>query len=269
MSKFMQGVSKVATGSSIETEPKVKGFWANLSRFIIYSSLVLMGLGNWNGTKKLLTEGYQGFITHFTDRVEEQKLNGINVGNYLPFVEAKIGVPQVIKISSVDQTLQYRYYKQDKYLMTVISRQLRVEGLVVHSLVHGSIVLSAFSPDVPFTDFNLTQDDIGSISKQNNSFFFDHHNLVYFMTYRNLGSKGMNLNITSGFTEYGQQYQDTKTLLSQLEQASMLDKSDEIEALVGQLLLQKASFYAVTALEPETIADALLTRQEFNTYFKG
>ncbi|AZG34735.1 ETEC_3214 domain-containing protein [Shewanella psychromarinicola] len=268
MTKMKKAVAQLLTGSTIEEDEGQVGFFAKMSRLFIYIAFILMGLGNWSDTKELITEGYQGFITHFTDRVEQKSLNTIRVGNYLAHVEANIGMPTIIKSSSINSALKYRYYKQDKYLLTLITEQQRVSGVVVHSLFNDSVILDRFAPQIPFTDLHLLTDSIESITQRSNDFFFDSNNLIYFMTTTGLGAAGMQLQLTAGFTEYDGQQDHFKSTLDELGQVLMLDETEKVAPLAKKLTVQAANFYAVYEIDEQIIADSLLTRYEFNAYFK-
>ncbi|WP_285163361.1 ETEC_3214 domain-containing protein [Shewanella goraebulensis] len=269
MSSVKKAVAKLVTGSSIEEEEVKTGLMANASRMLMYFAFLLMGLGNWSDSKELLTEGYQGFITHFTDRIEKEKLASLRVGNYLPHVEASIGIPIVVKASSINVGLEYRYYKTDKFLLTLINEQNRISGVVVHSLASDSKVLDRFAPQVPFSEYFIVKDSIASISKVSNDYYFDSNNLIYFMTSRNLGSAGMQLNQASGVTEYDGHQSGLKLKLDKLDEALMMDKLEQAKPLAAELTSQRANFYAIYEVKTQIIADSLLTRYEFNAYFKG
>jgi hypothetical protein len=268
MTKMKKAVAQLLTGSTIEEDEGQVGFFAKISRFSIYIAFILMGLGNWSDTKDLLTEGYQGFITHLTDRVEEKTLRSLRVGNYLTHVETSIGMPTVIKHSTLSGSLEYRYYKQDKYLLTLITDQQRISGIVVHSLLNDNLVLDRFAPKIPFTSLHLLKDSIGSITQRSNDFFFDSNNLIYFMTTTDLGASGMQLQLAAGFTEYDGQQDHFKSTLDELGQVLMLDETEKVAPLAIKLTVQAANFYAVYEIDEQIIADSLLTRYEFNAYFK-
>ena len=88
------------------------------------------------------------------------------------------------------------------------------------------------------------------------------------MTTTDLGASGMQLQLAAGFTEYDGLQNHFKSTLDELDQALMLDEAEKVAPLALKLTTQKANFYAVYEIDEQIIADSLLTRYEFNAYFK-
>ncbi|QUN06416.1 hypothetical protein KDN34_02830 [Shewanella yunxiaonensis] len=238
-----------------------------LYRWIMFLAFLLMGLGNWVDTKSLLTEGYDVFVANFTNWTEERTIGGIDVGNYLQYTEQKIGMPQVVKTSSIDSIYEYRYYKKPKFLLTLIVKGERIEALIVHALPFNNHFINGFNPKVPFSSFSLNYDSILVISNNSNEYFYDDQNLMYFMMDNQLGSNYMNLHLLSGFSEYGRAQIEEQKKLVELDSAEMLDDTSKAVPLVKSLAQTPATFYAISELDGKYVADALLTRFEFNAYF--
>ncbi|MCL2916284.1 hypothetical protein L2725_21345 [Shewanella corallii] len=234
---------------------------------ILFVVFLLIGLGNWSDSKQLILEVYQGVIANFTHKVEESTLSKLDIGNYLAFAERQVGMPQVIKTSDIDSDIEYRYYKDNKYLLTIISKKERVSGIVVHSLEHNKDYLSDFTPLIPFTNTQLKVDSIEKAIGHQNDFFFDNHNIAYFMKSKQLGASGMHLYLSVGYTGYQSQQAANKELLNQLDNALVVDDNEKFEPIINRLTQTTASFYSISELEPHFTADALLTKYEFNAYF--
>ncbi len=78
---------KMSVGNNLEPEANTeenKSLLAKLKGYFILLMVTLMGLGNWADSKALIIEGYNGFITHFTNQIEEKKITALDIGNYLP-----------------------------------------------------------------------------------------------------------------------------------------------------------------------------------------
>jgi len=248
-------------------KPKKKGFFARVASGFLVLMVVLMGLGNWADTKQLLTEGYQAFITHFTNQIENNRVASLDIGNYLQFAQKSVGIPQVIKTSSLDPNIEYRYYKDPKYLLTLINKDQRIVAIVLHSLQHNNFLLSEFTPAVPFTDNLLKTHSIADITSDSNLFFYDYQNVSYYLQSKELGPEGMFLNLLAGFTEYEQVQPNAFSKLNDLEHATLEGISTEVSTLTQELAAYTANFYAISEIQPEYIADSLLTKHEFNAYF--
>ncbi|MDO6677028.1 ETEC_3214 domain-containing protein [Pseudomonadota bacterium] len=248
-------------------QPKKKGFFARVASGFLVLMVVLMGLGNWADTKQLLTEGYQAFITHFTHQIEDKRVAALDIGNYLEFVQQSVGIPQVIKTSNLDPNIEYRYYKDPKYLLTLINKEQRIVGIVLHSLQHENPLLAEFTPAVPFTDHLLKANTIADITADSNLFFYDYQNVSYYLQSKELGAQGMYLNLLAGFTEYEQVQTNATLTLNELEHATLEDNSAEVSQLTQKLAAYTANFYGISEISPQYIADSLLTKYEFNAYF--
>lgn len=252
---------------SADGKPKKKGFFARVASGFLLLMVVLMGLGNWADTKQLLTEGYQAFITHFTHQIENNRVASLDIGNYLQFAQKNVGIPQVIKASSLDPSIEYRYYKDPKYLLTLINKDQRIVAIVLHSLQHNNSLLSEFTPAVPFTDNQLKTHSIADITSGSNLFFHDYQNVSYYLQSKELGPEGMFLNLIAGFTEYEQVQPNAFSKLNDLEHATLEGISTQVSTLTEELAAYTANFYAISEIPPEYIADSLLTKHEFNAYF--
>ncbi|WP_241461032.1 ETEC_3214 domain-containing protein [Shewanella mangrovi] len=240
---------------------------AKLRNTVVFIAVMLMGLGNWADTKALAVEAYEGFVAHFTNQIEDKVVADIDVGNYLPFVEQRLGIPQVVKTSALDNRYEYRYYKQQKYLLALIVDKERVVAVTVHSLPFNNPLLDGFTPAVPFTKQLLHKNSLAQAVSDSNHYWYDSRNLRYFMVEDSLGLQGMNLHLLVGFTEYGNVATDAQKPLEQLEQAEMQGDTAAQKALASKLQQQPMSFYSVSELDSKFIADSLLTKYEFNAYF--
>jgi hypothetical protein len=272
MKGLMDFILKVMTGKNLhkdDTAVQSSGWFSGVIRFIVFCAFLLMGLGNWSDSKQLLTEAYQGFITNFTHKVEDKTIGNVHIGNYLKYVEKSLGMPQVIKISELKPSLEYRYYKKNKYLLVLIAQEQRIAAMMLHTLPTEDAFAGRFNPSIPFTEHKLVVSPIDEAMGSSNEFFFDNHNLAYFMKAKQMGAKGMGHYLIVGATEYQESKETMKDKLDALEEASLLEEQQEIVKLTSDLGQQQSSFFGVSEVSPEIVADALLTKYEFNAYFKG
>jgi len=98
-------------------------------------------------------------------------------------------------------------------------------------------------------------------------FFYDYQNVSYYLQSKELGPEGMFLNLLAGFTEYEQVQPNAFSKLNDLEHATLEGISTEVSTLTQELAAYTANFYAISEIQPEYIADSLLTKHEFNAYF--
>lgn len=277
MFSWMKKISVVMTGNEFATnddeEATSKTIIDKIFSYLFFLIFLIIGLGNWSDSKALFFEAYDGFITHFTNNLEEELIDKIHVGNHLSYVEQLLSSPKLVKKSSIDSNVEYRYYKTNKFLLILISRDERISSVVVHSLNYRTRWVEAFSPPVPFTEQHLIENSISS-TVTSNEYNFDNHNLIYFMQTKPLGAQGMYLYLTAGFTELENKtisIPDMRSKLAKLEKMLILSSSSENqkqeENIINQLAKQKMSFFAISDMTSNYIADSLLTRYEFSAYF--
>ncbi|MBH0026451.1 MULTISPECIES: ETEC_3214 domain-containing protein [unclassified Pseudoalteromonas] len=261
----------MSVGNNLEPEANTeenKSLLAKLKGYFILLMVTLMGLGNWADSKALIIEGYDGFVTHFTNQIEEKKITALDIGNYLPYAEKKIGIPQVIKTSSLNADYEYRYYKNTKYLLTLINKNTRIVGIAVHSLKYDKAMVPEFTPLIPFNKKMLRVNSLSDVIKSSNEFYFDSHNIKYYMQSKQLNAQGMFLNLSVGFSNYAPLLDETQKALFKLDELMLTQDDEKALAKTTEILANTAAtFYAVSELSSEYISDSLLTKYEFNAYF--
>ncbi|SDI59803.1 hypothetical protein SAMN04488540_102186 [Ferrimonas sediminum] len=242
--------------------------WKKAKSGFLYFIALMIGFGNWNDTKELSTSIYSGIQANFTHQVEENSLQNIDVGNYLTYVEQDLGFPQVVKRSRQNTNIQFRYYKKNKYLITLLVEKSRINGYLVQTLDFQGIYsqLSAFSPRIPFSEKVLNRDTYSQFSDETKTFYLDNFNLVYYLEPHELGAEGMYLNLFIGTTEYGVMPGQLAPLIRAVTDRQTLGESPikELQRLRSQL---KPNLYGISGEPDALMAEALLTRYEFNTYF--
>ncbi|WP_417347817.1 ETEC_3214 domain-containing protein [Ferrimonas sp.] len=238
------------------------------------SFLYLIGLmiafGNWNDTKEISITIYQVILKSFTHQVEEAKVHSINVGNYLPYIEKSLGPPRVIKPSKNHKGVQFRYYHNDKYLLTLMAQGDRIQGVLVQAMnVDSPLNLAGpFAPTVPYTNIRLSTQKLSEIPFEDPRINYDNHNLTYYMERHELDKSGMFLALYLGRTEYGEGEQALGRALSQLSTSISVNPESSYKAVRDIRESFSPNFYSISELSSETVAESLLTTHEIKTLFK-
>ena len=234
------------------------------SQSIVFTiAAVMISLGQWADTKDIITSSYEGFITHFTDRVELEKLSEVRVGANLSYLETIFGDARLIKVKQPDTDLQYRYYHDKKFLLALAVKQQRVIGYQIVSLQQD------FIPPIAFSDFTLGKIPLAQQQSFNGSFSTDTANLRYYLEPQTLGREGLFLERHVGYVEYGAGTDNSQSKLTQLNELLLGDYKDETLLKLSSDLRNTLipNVYSLGEISLEQAADMLLTRYEFKAYF--
>jgi len=251
----------------VETVRIKKSVWTRTRDIIIGIGFVMITFGQFADTKELLTFAYHNFITHFTDQVELENLTEVSVGANPQYIENVFGIAQLIKQSTTNPELEYRYYHAPKYLLGVAIERGRVRGYVVTAL------RDDFYPAVPFVGASLSEFSFEEYGPFNNQFTTDNTNLVYYLEGQQLGREGMFLNQYVGYIEYAGQFADRTLALNQISALNdelVLGEEDAVADRLGHFRAHaKPNFFVVGDFKLETAADMVLTRFEYQSHFSG
>lgn len=235
------------------------------SQSIVFTiAAIMISLGQWADTKDIITDSYEGFITHFTDKVELQKLSHVRVGANLSYLETVFGDARLIKTKNQTSQLQYRYYHTEKFLLALAVNQQRVVGYQLVSLQQD------FMPPIAFSKQLLGQQALAEYQPFSGTFSTDTVNLRYYLEPITLGREGLFLDRHLGFVEYGAALAQYQQPLQQLNDL-LLQAYDN-----STLHQQTAEFrntlipnvYSLGEISLEQAADMLLTRYEYQAYFQ-
>lgn len=249
---------------------RLKPKWRVLRSGALYTVGLMIAFGNFNDTKDLTISLYEWGTTHFTHQAELNRLEQLDVGNFLAYTETVFGIPQVVKASRLDTELQYRYYKTDKYLLTLQVKEQRVLGYLVQalSLENQFNTAGPFSPPVPFTERTLDSAPLATLPFADEGFALDNHNLVYFLERHPLAADGLYLNLYLGITEYDTPHPGLSQTLGELDEALVFgEEIQTLESLNAVRERYAPNFYGLSELDNPYMAESLLTRHEFNAYF--
>lgn len=255
----------------INTSPSV---WKKLQTSIMMIGIVMITAGQFNDTKDLASSIYEATLTHFTHSIEYDLIDKIHVGSSMAYIKSLVGEPHVLKRSSLNLELQFHYYSKAKYHLTLISKDERLVGYSVYTLKNG------FAPNIPFAE-ELGTETLAQAHKKMGTYSYDIGNLLYFIESQDLGKQQMFLTLMRGYVEYAVTAQESPYLSNnQNKIAKLLENldnkatfSEDEQALTAPLdnIRQTIypNFYAITELEPIVIAEALLTRYEFQMFTKS
>lgn len=223
---------------------------------------LVLAVGQWADFRDVVTSAYEGFITHFTDKVELKQLSHVRVGANLSYLETLFGPAKLIKVKDPDKKSQYRYYANEKFLLALAVENERVSAYQVVSLQDG------FQPPIGFSKHILNLEVLQNIQKFDGTFSTDTTNLRYYLEQATLGREGMFFEQQLGFIEYGSGAQIYAELEQINEQLLQSGDDEKLLPLVEKLRTKLIpNVYSIGELSLEQAADMLLTRYEFHAYF--
>lgn len=251
--------------SEIETIKIKRTLWMRIRDVVLGIGFVIISIGTFNDFKDVIGFAYENFITHFTDEVEFEKLAEVSVGANPEYLEQVFGVARLIKASRVDDSLEYRYYDNDKFLLGLAVEKGRVRGYLVTSM------RAEFLPQISFSDRALGTANFATLNTFNGQFTTDNTNLVYYLEGQQMGRQGLFLNRYIGYLDYAATYpnhEQTLTDISALNDDLVLGAEEQVVQRIDNLRSRShPNFYVIGDFAIETAADMALTRFEYQAYF--
>lgn len=235
-------------------------------QIILILSAPFFWLGQWADTRDVSVSIYEGLLSSFTHKIELEKLNEVRVGANLKYLEEVFGDARLIKQSTRFPQAQYRYYHDNKYLLTLAVTDGRVLGYQIISLV------SDFYPQIPFSEYQLGKSKLAEIQRLPGEFISDYANIRYYLEPTVLGPDGLFLERQLGYIEYGKtalQASDTEDSLKQLN-TLMMKASDTSELITTTNELREKlvpNIISIGDISLEQAGDMLLTRYEYRAHF--
>lgn len=228
---------------------------------------VMLSIGQWSDTKEMSIEVYEGFIAKFTDMIELDRLSSVKVGGNINFIEQSFGIATVIKASRTTENLEYRYYPDSKYILTVATQNNFIKGYQVISLKE------TFYPDLSFSEQSLGQFSYSDYSPYYDDIRTDNANLTYYLESHSLGRAGLFFNQFITYVEYGASYgnaSESKAGITALNE-SLLEQGQEGSTEIINTLRSTImpNVFSVGDIDASTAADMLVTQYEYAAYFKG
>lgn len=237
--------------------------WRRRSKIFVKMILGSTGLviifGQYRDARDLAKESYELWLSKFTHQVEYKKLAKLQVGITRQYLQKQLGLPKVIKPSSVEFGMTFEYYFHQKYLLTAF---MKGERLGCYSLLS---LEPTFKPDIPFAKKPLRSGPMGEIpSKPFNEYVSDVINIHYFLQQEPLDKSGMYMNRSIGVIQYqpkpGGFVDDLHGLAKIMVQGGL---EQETKMLTRLNKSHAANFFALCELPLTVVADAVLTRYEY------
>ncbi|UXI01987.1 ETEC_3214 domain-containing protein [Photobacterium sp. TY1-4] len=243
---------------AVEASPNL---WVKMQSIALAVVAIMLSLGQWNDTKDAVEVIYESVITNFTNELEYEQLEQIKVGQTHDYLQSFMGVAQASKPSKIDPAVNFFYYGQDKYLLTVAVKAERVVGYSIVALT------DSFSAAVPYTELSLLDTPMNSQDTEFERYFTDFGNLDYYAESHTLGRNAMFYNLLLATVDYGQMAQPAKQAIQSLNHQLNMGSDVQAEAL-QPLRQQVPNTFALSEIAPEIMAEALLTQFEFTAFFR-
>lgn len=241
-------------------------FIKRVQSVIFTIAAIMLSIGQWSDTKQMSIEMYEGFIAKFTDKIELEQLSKVKVGGNIHFIEQTFGIATVIKESQTNKKLEYRYYPNPKYILTVATQNNYIKGYQIISLDR------SFYPVLPFSGKELGRFVYAEYSPYFDEIRSDDANLTYYLESHSLGRAGLFFNQFVAYVGYGAAYSESTMSGNQIAELndSLLkngqdQSSDVLNSLRGAI---KPNVFSVGDIDASTAADMLVTRYEYAAYFK-
>ncbi|UTV28413.1 ETEC_3214 domain-containing protein [Photobacterium atrarenae] len=243
---------------TVETTPNL---WVKMQSIAFAVVAIMLSLGQWNDTKDAVEVIYESVITNFTNEIEYEQLEQIKVGQTHDYIQSLIGVAQASKPSKINPAVNFFYYGQDKYLLTIAVKAERVVGYSVVALT------DSFSAGVPYSELSLLETPMSRQVTEFERYFTDFGNLDYYAESHTLGRNAMFYNLLLATVDYGQMAPPAQQAIQSLNR--QLNMGAEVQATDLQPLRQQTpNAFALSEVGPEIMAEALLTQFEFTAFFR-
>ncbi|MCC5880605.1 MAG: hypothetical protein JJU03_12005 [Idiomarina sp.] len=235
---------------------------------LVFITLIVVTLAQWNGARMLMESVYSNFVTHFTHHLEYKQLEHVRVGANLTYLESIFGAAQLIKASTTEPALDYRYYHSNKFLLTLAVDEDRIEGFQILSKLPG------FQPNIILSDQRLNDVPFAQLHPQVGDFITDNSNLRFYLERHQLGRLGLFMNLFPAHVSYGAEHRSSEAntnpqLLDDLNRSYLLGEEEALSQHLTELRLQATpNSYSFGRISLETAADMMLTTYEFRAYFE-
>jgi len=237
------------------------------SRFYKLATTIGVGflaLGQWGDTKDVLTDTWVLGWSHFSHKYEYEALDKIQVGSNLEYVKTHFGQPKLIKKSKYSDNLNFAYYLEDKFILSLILDGERVNGYTVTALEQD------FVPSLLQESENAVNNTVSAQYQNISDFTLDFNNVEYLLIREELGKDKLFINQYSGSIGYHDDINVSEDKLRALYNSLNLDEENpEILKETQQLTKQaRNNFYGVGEVDLSVVADSVLTNFEYSLYYK-
>ncbi len=248
-----------------EVQEEIAENQAVLSKFkgvFIAILAIIMALGQYSEAVSLIGDGIATLQSEFTHDIEYETLSKIHVGNTIDYVESLLGSAQVSK--SINTEVNANYFYDDKYLLTLFSKDARVTAFTILPLE------SDFHPEVIQTSQHkwlLGTANFASFPANPQTYVINHAKTAsYYLESLDKGRTGLFVQSYLGKVSYTVESESSQ--IAEFYQKEVHGTDEEILALQDQLRqTEEPNFYGEGELGLELIEKSILTGAEFNSYF--
>lgn len=248
-----------------DTEQQEDGKKKSLFEYFVAVALGFMAIGQWNDTKNIAIEVWELALSNFTHKYEYESLNHVNVGSNLGYISTHLGQPKLIKKSKYRENLSFVYYLEEKFILTLILEDNRVNAYTITGLVDDFIPYGLLDK----------QEKQNTVSIADNytefqDFTLDFNNVEFLLVKEELGKDKLFVNQYFGAIGYEQNINVSKAEFRGFyEKLNMNDEDPSLLAEVKQLTKQaRNNFYGVGEVSLSIVVDSVLTNFEYSLYYK-
>ncbi|WP_440876297.1 ETEC_3214 domain-containing protein [Thalassotalea sp. PLHSN55] len=240
----------------------------NKSKFyekFVALALGLMAVGQWADTKEMATEAYVAFVSHFTHSYEYELLNKVNIGSNVDYIKQYFGEPQLIKKSKYVNEVSFLYYLNDKYILSLVTKNSRVSAYTIQGL------LDDFSPDDLLNKKPIKGNK--TIVQHTSDFVkysFDYNNVEFFLVLQEQGKDKLFIHKYFGAVNYGNNSSLAREQLHDLYNEVDVQDDDPKQIGKARSIARDArnNFYGAGEEDLSLIAESILTKFEYSLYYK-
>jgi hypothetical protein len=250
------------TSSDTASPAGARRAWIGFAAIMTPVAAVFITLGEASDATFLLNEMRHSAIALFSNSVEYEMLEKVHVGITIAYAEELFGNPQVSK--TIDEDLTANYFADDKYLLTLFYRGVRVDAYTLVPLVED------FAPEVDMGtndtvalgEFSFTE----ARGTPQKSSVDDSRSISFYLESRESGPGGRVIDVYQGSVAY--RSGGTASGIPQLYKADVRGDDASIEAARGELRRGgRPNLYGEGELTLRQIEKSLMTNAEFDSYF--
>lgn len=234
-------------------------FWGNVKNISVTAAATFLALGAWNDSVDLIQSAYSYSVSKFTNTLDYQKLQFVQVGLNKEFIEGTFGPAQLTKTSQLNSEINYIYYLDDKYILTLFYNSQQVKAFTIITVKDDFIPLGLLELDNMATDSTLQQ-----LAPSFEGIAVDPKESL-FVIENQLGKNALFLKKYIGNVQYGARHFLQPAVLADIENAMLVDESTVLEK-TKPLMSAPLNFFGVGQLPVDLIADAVLSPREYVIY---
>ncbi|WP_394190564.1 ETEC_3214 domain-containing protein [Pseudoalteromonas atlantica] len=238
---------------------KPNSFWINVKNVAVTFAATFLALGAWNDSVDLLQSAYKYSVSKFTNTLDYEKLQLVQVGLNKDFIESAFGPAELMRTSQVDNQIDYTYYLNSKYILTIFYREKQVKAFTIITIKDDFIPVGLLELNNIETDSTTEQLAPGFAGLAVNP------KESLFVVEDQLGKNSLFLKKYIGNVGFAARAFKEPLLLNKIEQAMLIDELKVLEQ-TEPLKSLPLNLYGVGQLSVDMIADAVLSSREYVIY---